>query len=176
MSVTTTTSKVYQAPGHADSPVQLKPRYENFIGGHWVPPVQGQYMQDLSPANARKFTEVPRSTKEDIELALDAAHASREAWGETSLTERARVLNRIADVIEEHTEELAVAETWDNGKPVRETLAADIPLAADHFRYFAGKPGPLPAAAPRSTRTPWPTTSTSRSAWSARSSRLTSRC
>ena len=90
--------------GHADSPVQLKPRYENFIGGHWVPPVQGRYMQDLSPANARKFTEVPRSTKEDIELALDAAHASREAWGVTSLTERARVLNRIADVIEEHTE------------------------------------------------------------------------
>ena len=139
MSVTTTASKVYQAPGHADSPVEVKPRYQNFIGGHWVPPVQGQYMQDLSPANARKFTEVPRSTKEDIELALDAAHASREAWGETSLTERARVLNRIADVIEEHTEELAVAETWDNGKPVRETLAADIPLAADHFRYFAAE-------------------------------------
>jgi aldehyde dehydrogenase len=139
MSVTTTTSKVYQAPGHTDSPVEVKPRYENFIGGHWVPPVQGRYMQDQSPANARTFTEVPRSTKEDIELALDAAHASREAWGETSLTERARVLNRIADVIEEHTEELAVAETWDNGKPVRETLAADIPLAADHFRYFAGE-------------------------------------
>ena len=139
MSVTTTTSKVYQAPGHADSPVEVKARYENFIGGHWVPPVQGQYMQDLSPANARKFTEVPRSTKEDIELALDAAHATREAWGETSLTERARVLNRIADVIEEHTEELAVAESWDNGKPVRETLAADIPLAADHFRYFAAE-------------------------------------
>jgi aldehyde dehydrogenase len=119
--------------------VEVKPRYENFIGGHWVPPVQGQYMQDLSPANARKFTEVPRSSKEDIELALDAAHASREAWGETSLAERARVLNRIADAIEEHTEELAVAETWDNGKPVRETLAADIPLAADHFRYFAGE-------------------------------------
>jgi aldehyde dehydrogenase len=139
MSVTTTVSKVYQAPGQAGSPVELKPRYENFIGGHWVPPVRGQYMENLSPANARKFTEVPRSSKEDIELALDAAHATREAWGETSLTERARVLNRIADVIEEHTEELAVAETWDNGKPVRETLAADIPLAADHFRYFAGE-------------------------------------
>ena len=157
--------------------MEVKPRYENFIGGHWVPPVQGQYMQDLSPANARKFTEVPRSTKEDIELALDAAHAAREAWGETSLTERARVLNRIADVIEEHTEELAVAETWDNGKPVRETLAADIPLAADHFRYFAAETRvPDRHAAPRSTRTPWPTTSTSRSAWSARSSRSTSRC
>jgi aldehyde dehydrogenase len=140
MSVTTAAgAKVYQAPGQAGSPVDVKARYENFIGGHWVAPVQGQYMKDLSPANARQFTEVPRSTKEDIELALDAAHAAREAWGETSLTERARILNRIADVIEEHTEMLAVAETWDNGKPVRETLAADIPLAADHFRYFAGQ-------------------------------------
>ena len=139
MSVTTSTSKAYPEPGHAGSPVEVKARYENFVGGHWVPPVQGRYMEDLSPANARTFTEVPRSTKEDIELALDAAHAAREAWGETSLAERARVLNRIADVIEEHTEELAVAETWDNGKPVRETLAADIPLAADHFRYFAAE-------------------------------------
>jgi aldehyde dehydrogenase len=96
-------------------------------------------MKDLSPATARQFTEVPRSTKEDIELALDAAHAAKDAWGETSLTERARILNKVADAIEEHTEMLAVAETWDNGKPVRETLAADIPLAADHFRYFAGE-------------------------------------
>jgi len=119
--------------------VEVKSRYENFIGGHWVAPVDGQYMRDLSPATARQFTEVPRSTKEDIELALDAAHAAKDSWGETSLTERARILNRIADVIEEHTEMLAVAETWDNGKPVRETLAADIPLAADHFRYFAGE-------------------------------------
>ncbi len=96
-------------------------------------------MKDLSPANARQFTEVPRSTTEDVELALDAAHAAKDAWGETSLTERARILNRIADAIEEHTEMLAVAESWDNGKPVRETLAADIPLAADHFRYFAAE-------------------------------------
>ena len=140
MSVTTASrARVYQAPGHVDSPVEVKPRYENFIGGHWVAPVQGQYMKDLSPANARQFTEVPRSTKEDVELALDAAHAAKDAWGETSLAERARILNRIADVIEEHTEMLAVAESWDNGKPVRETLAADIPLAADHFRYFAGE-------------------------------------
>ena len=140
MSVTTASrALVYQAPGHVDSPVKVKPRYENFIGGHWVAPVQGQYMKDLSPANARQFTEVPRSTKEDVELALDAAHAAKDAWGETSLAERARILNRIADVIEEHTEMLAVAESWDNGKPVRETLAADIPLAADHFRYFAGE-------------------------------------
>jgi len=140
MSVTTAAgAKVYQAPGQIGSPVEVKARYENFIGGHWVAPVHGEYMKDLSPANARQFTEVPRSTKEDIELALDAAHAAREAWGETPLTERARILNRIADVIDEHTEMLAVAETWDNGKPVRETLAADIPLSADHFRYFAGE-------------------------------------
>ena len=130
MSATTTsTAKVYQAPGHAGSPVTVQPRYQNFIGGHWVPPVHGEYMQDLSPATAEPFTEVPRSTREDIELALDAAHAARQDWGETSLAARAKVLNRIADVIEDHTEMLAVAESWDNGKPVRETLAADIPLA-----------------------------------------------
>ena len=140
MSATTTsTAKVYQAPGHAGSPVTVQPRYQNFIGGHWVPPVHGEYMQDLSPATAEPFTEVPRSTREDIELALDAAHAARQDWGETSLAARAKVLNRIADVIEDHTEMLAVAESWDNGKPVRETPAADIPLAADHFRYFAGE-------------------------------------
>jgi aldehyde dehydrogenase len=132
-------SKVYQAPGNPDSPVEVKPRYENFIGGRWVAPVKGQYMKDLSPTNAEHFTEVPRSTAEDIEVALDAAHAAKKAWGETSLTERAKVLNRIADAIEDNLEMLAVAETWDNGKPVRETLAADIPLAADHFRYFAGE-------------------------------------
>ena len=141
MSVTTASrARVYQAPGHVDSPVEVKPRYENFIGGHWVAPVQGQYMKDLSARRTpSQFTEVPRSTTEDVELALDAAHAAKDAWGETSLTERARILNRIADAIEEHTEMLAVAETWDNGKPVRETLAADIPLAADHFRYFAAR-------------------------------------
>ena len=132
-------SKVYQAPGNPDSPVEVKPRYENFIGGRWVAPVKGQYMKDLSPTNAEHFTEVPRSTAEDIEVALDAAHAAKAAWGETSLAERAKVLNRVADAIEDNLEMLAVAETWDNGKPVRETLAADIPLAADHFRYFAGE-------------------------------------
>jgi len=100
--------------------------------------VQGQYSDNLSPVTGKPFTKVSRSTGEDIELALDAAHAAKQAWGETSLTERAGILNAIADRIEEHREMLAVAESWDNGKPVRETLAADIPLAADHFRYFAG--------------------------------------
>ena len=101
-------------------------------------PVKGQYGVNLTPATGLPFTEVPRSTAEDVELALDAAHAAKGAWGETSATERARVLNAIADAIDANAEMLAVAESWDNGKPVRETLAADIPLAADHFRYFAG--------------------------------------
>ncbi|HEV8402635.1 MAG TPA: aldehyde dehydrogenase family protein [Candidatus Limnocylindrales bacterium] len=127
----------YAPPGQAGSPVPLRERYDNFIGGRWVAPVKGQYVPDLSPATGRPFTEVPRSTAEDVELALDAAHAARAAWGETSTTERARVLNLVADAIDAHAEMLAVAESWDNGKPVRETLAADIPLAADHFRYFA---------------------------------------
>ena len=120
-----------------DSPVELKSRYENFIGGHWVAPVNGEYSENLTPATGEPFTEVPRSTADDIELALDAAHAAKDAWGETSTTERSRVLNAIADAIEENLEMLAIAESWENGKPVRETLAADIPLAVDHFRYFA---------------------------------------
>jgi aldehyde dehydrogenase len=117
--------------------VELKPRYENFIGGHWVAPINGEYSENVTPATGEPFTEVPRSSAEDIELALDAAHAAKDEWAETSTTERSRVLNRIADAIEDNLEMLAVAESWENGKPVRETLAADIPLAADHFRYFA---------------------------------------
>ncbi len=135
--MTTVQQGAYAPPGAAGSPVPLKSRYENFIGGEWIAPVHGRYGEDLSPATGRPFTEVPQSSAEDIELALDAAHAARTGWGETSLTERAGVLNAIADRIEEHLEMLAVAESWENGKPVRETLAADIPLAADHFRYFA---------------------------------------
>jgi aldehyde dehydrogenase len=127
----------YEAPGREGSVVELKSRYENFIGGHWVAPAQGDYSTNVTPATGEPFTEVPRSTAEDIELALDAAHATKEAWGETSTTERSKVLNRVADAIEDNLEMLAVAESWENGKPVRETLAADIPLAADHFRYFA---------------------------------------
>ena len=127
----------FSAPGQADSPVELKARYENFIGGHWVAPVHGEYSENVAPATGEPFTEVPRSTPEDVELALDAAHAVQVAWGETSTTERSRVLNKVADAIEDNLELLAVAESWENGKPVRETLAADIPLAADHFRYFA---------------------------------------
>jgi aldehyde dehydrogenase len=127
----------YPVPGTYGSPVELKARYENFIGGHWVAPIDGQYSENVTPATGEAFTEVPRSSADDIELALDAAHAAKEAWGETSTTERSLVLNKIADAIEDNLEMLAVVESWENGKPVRETLAADIPLAVDHFRYFA---------------------------------------
>jgi aldehyde dehydrogenase len=129
---------IYAQPGHNGSKVTFKKRYENFIGGQWVAPVKGQYFDNPSPVNNRVFCEVPRSTSEDIELALDAAHAAKDAWGRTSVAERAVILNKIADRLEANLEMLAVAETWDNGKPVRETLAADLPLAIDHFRYFAG--------------------------------------
>ncbi len=135
---TTPASKVYTPPGEPGSVVHLKPRYDNFIGGRWVPPVMGAYMPNISPVTGKVFCEVAKSTPADVELALDAAHAAKDAWGETSLADRAAVLNRIADAIEANLEMLAVAESWENGKPVRETLAADIPLAVDHFRYFAG--------------------------------------
>ncbi|HSI23739.1 MAG TPA: aldehyde dehydrogenase [Methylophilaceae bacterium] len=116
----------------------FKKRYDNFIGGKWVPPVKGQYFENITPVTGKPFCEVARSSAEDIELALDAAHAAKNAWGHTSTTMRANILNKIADRMEANLETIAMAETWDNGKPVRETLAADIPLAIDHFRYFAG--------------------------------------
>ncbi|HEY5341775.1 MAG TPA: aldehyde dehydrogenase [Candidatus Aquilonibacter sp.] len=118
-----------------DSP--FAKRYDNFIGGKYVAPVKGQYFPNVSPVVGHPFTEVARSTAEDVELALDAAHAAREAWGRTSAGDRARILNKIADRMEENLAKLALAETIDNGKPIRETTAADIPLAIDHFRYFA---------------------------------------
>jgi aldehyde dehydrogenase len=127
----------YVQPGTPGSVVAVEPRYDNFIGGKWLAPVAGRYRVNLSPATARAISEVPESTPEDVELALDAAHAAKDAWGEASPAQRATVLNKVADAIDEHAEMLAVTESWDNGKPVRETLAADIPLAADHFRYFA---------------------------------------
>ncbi len=127
----------YIPPGRPDSKVSVEPRYENFIGGKWIAPTHGKYRTNLTPATAQPITEVPDSTPEDIELALDAAHSAKDAWGERSETERAAVLNAIADAIEANSEVLAVAESWENGKPVRETLNADIPLVVDHFRYFA---------------------------------------
>ena len=129
---------VYARPNTEGAVVQFKPQYENFIGGKWVPPVEGRYFDEVSPVTGEVYTKIPRSTAADIELALDAAHAAKDTWARTSVTARANILNKIADRLEADLERFAVAETWCNGKAVRETLAADIPLAVDHFRYFAG--------------------------------------
>ena len=118
--------------------IAIRPHYDNFIGGKWVPAVKGQTFENISPIDGRVVCTVARSTAEDVELALDAAHAAREAWGRTAPAERSRALLRIADRIEQKLDLLALVETIDNGKPIRETKAADLPLAVDHFRYFAG--------------------------------------
>ena len=123
---------------HGRVRLQLKKRYANFIGGKWVPPVKGEYFPNITRITGASLCEVPRSTAEDIELALDAAHAARAGWAAAAPADRAALLNKIADRMQEKLEYLATVETWDNGKPIRETLAADLPLAADHFRYFAG--------------------------------------
>ncbi|MFJ7150161.1 aldehyde dehydrogenase family protein [Streptomyces sp. NPDC100445] len=128
----------YAAPGTEGAIVAYQERYDHFIGGAYVPPSRGRYFENPSPVNGRPFTEVARGTAEDVERALDAAHAAAPGWGRTPVAERSDVLLKIADRMEAHLEPLAVAESWENGKPVRETLAADIPLAIDHFRYFAG--------------------------------------
>ncbi|WP_224387810.1 aldehyde dehydrogenase family protein [Pseudonocardia sp. ICBG1293] len=129
---------VYANPGQPGSVVSFKPRYEHFIGGEYVAPVKGQYFENPTPITGENFTEVARGTAEDVEKALDAAHAAAPAWGKTSAGERANILNKIADRVEANLELIAIAESWDNGKACRETLAADIPLAVDHLRYFAG--------------------------------------
>lgn len=125
-------------PGHYGYLVPFKSRYANYVGGEWLAPVSGQYFENISPITGQVFCEVPRSNSADIERALDAAHAARKAWGKTSVAARARVLEQIAQRIDDNLKLLATAETWDNGKPIRETINADIPLCADHFRYFAG--------------------------------------
>ncbi len=128
----------YAFPNTEGALVHFKERYENYIGGKWTPPVNGEYFDNVTPVTGKVYTKVARSTEADIELAIDAAHAAKEVWGKTSVAERAKILNKIADRIEENLEMLAVAETWENGKAIRETLNADLPLAVDHFRYFAG--------------------------------------
>ncbi|SEJ15477.1 aldehyde dehydrogenase [Bhargavaea ginsengi] len=131
-------SRVYANPNTEGAKVNFREKYDNYIGGQWVPPAKGEYFDNITPVTGQVFTKVARSTEEDIEKALDAAHAAKDAWGKTSVQERSRILLKIADRMEENLEMLAVAETWDNGKAVRETLNADLPLAIDHFRYFAG--------------------------------------
>ncbi|MFO0685601.1 MAG: aldehyde dehydrogenase family protein [Sandaracinus sp.] len=128
----------YAAPNTTGSKVHYKEKYGNFIGGEFVPPTRGQYFENVSPVTGKPFCQIPRSTKEDVDKALDAAHAAKAGWAKTSPADRAAVLNKIADAMQANLEMLAVSETWDNGKPIRETLAADLPLAIDHFRYFAG--------------------------------------
>ena len=116
---------------------KFKEQYENYIGGEWVAPKSGEYFDCISPVDGKSFTKVARSNEDDINAALDAAHAAFETWGKTSATERSNILLKIADRMEQNLDLLARAETWDNGKPIRETTAADIPLAIDHYRYFA---------------------------------------
>ena len=128
----------YAQPGSDGAKINFKDKYDNYIGGQWVAPVGGEYFQNSSPVNGKVFCRVARSDERDIELALDAAHQARESWGKTSVTDRSNLLLKIADRIEQNIEYLAIAETWENGKAVRETLAADLPLVLDHFRYFAG--------------------------------------
>jgi aldehyde dehydrogenase len=125
-------------PGAYGFPVSIKTRYNNFIGGEWVAPASGQYFENVTPVTGQVLCEIPRSNAADVDRALDAAHAAKTAWGKTSQAERAVLLNKIAQRIEDNLEMLATIETWDNGKPIRETMAADLPLAIDHFRYFAG--------------------------------------
>ncbi|KJS40346.1 MAG: aldehyde dehydrogenase [Rhodospirillaceae bacterium BRH_c57] len=127
-----------QAMDQLRATIALRSRYDNYIGGEWVAPVKGNYFVNISPVNGQPICEVARSTAEDVEKALDAAHKAKDAWGRTPPAERANVLNRIADRLEAHLDHIALVETLDNGKPIRETKAADIPLAIDHFRYFAG--------------------------------------
>ena len=129
---------VYAQPGSSDAVMSYESRYEHWIGGEWVAPVKGEYFENVTPITGQVFCEVGRGTSEDIEAALDAAWAAAPAWGASSATERSLVLLRIADRMEENLEKIALAESWDNGKAIRECLNADIPLAIDHFRYFAG--------------------------------------
>jgi len=129
---------LYANPGSANAPLQFKSRYDNYIGGKWVAPVKGEYFDVITPITGLVFTQAACSGTEDIELALDAAHAAAESWGATAAADRSNVLLRIADRLEKNLEQLAYADSVDNGKPIRETLNADIPLAVDHFRYFAG--------------------------------------
>ncbi|PKG37652.1 acetaldehyde dehydrogenase ExaC [Psychromonas sp. Urea-02u-13] len=129
---------IYANPGSTDAIVNFKATYKNFIGGQWVAPVKGNYFNNTTPVTGEVICQIPRSSAEDIDLALDAAHAVKGDWGRSSVQTRSNILLKIADRIDANLELLAVAETWDNGKPVRETLAADLPLSSDHFRYYAG--------------------------------------
>lgn len=165
----------YAAPGTEGAIVSYQSRYDHFIGGEYVPPARGQYFENPSPVNGLPFTEIARGTADDVERALDAAHEAAPGWGRTSVTERSDILLKIADRMEANLERLAVAESWENGKPVRETLAADIPSPSTTSATSRARCAPRRAHSARSTTTPWRTTSTNRWGSSPRSSRGTSR-
>lgn len=129
---------LYAYPNTENSPVQFRKKYDNFINGEWVAPIDGEYFDNSSPIDGKIFCQIARSKEADVEAALDAAHAAKDAWGKTSVTERSNMLLKLADGIEANLEAIAIAESYENGKPIRETLAADIPIAIDHLRYFAG--------------------------------------
>ncbi len=131
-------SNTIQAQATTYTKPDFREQYENFIGGEWVAPTRGDYFDNVSPVDGKSFTRIPRSTQEDVDKALDAAWAAAKTWNVTSATERSNILLKIAQVMEDNLEVLAKAEVWDNGKALRETMAADLPLAIDHFRYFAG--------------------------------------
>ncbi|MEH6442589.1 MAG: aldehyde dehydrogenase family protein [Oceanospirillaceae bacterium] len=129
---------IYPNPGSSQSSVSFKNRYENYINGQWTAPIKGNYFENITPVTGEVICEIPRSDSQDVNAAIDAAHAAKASWAATSVTERSNILLKIADKIEQNLELLALAETWDNGKCIRETMGADVPLAVDHFRYFAG--------------------------------------
>ena len=167
---------VEKALAEVEKKIAVRRHYDNFIGGKWVPAVKGQKFENITPIDGSLVCTIARSTAEDIELALDAAHAAKDDWGRASPGHRARVLNKIADRMEEKLEALAPVEAIDNGKPIRETKAADLPLAIDHFRYFAGCMRSQEGSLTEIDHDTLPTISTNRSAWSLRSSPGISRC
>jgi aldehyde dehydrogenase len=129
---------IYAKPTSSNSIISLKSRYKNFIGGKWIEPHNGDYLPNYSPVDGKVYCEIPKSQAIDVEEAISAAEKAQASWGKTSITERSNLLFKIADRIEKNIEKLSLIESWDNGKPVRETLNADLPLVVDHFRYFAG--------------------------------------
>jgi aldehyde dehydrogenase len=155
--------------------VAMRPRYDNFIGGKWVAPVDGKYFDNISPITGKPVCQIARSQAADVELALDAAHKAKDAWGKTAPAKRAEILNKVADRMQENLSVLAAVETIDNGKPIRETSFADIPLAIDLSAISPPASARRKARSARSTTIPWPITIMNRSAWSGRSSRGISR-
>ena len=167
---------LFSMPGSADALFTFKDRYENFVGGEWVAPAEGNYFDNITPITGEAYCEIPKSSPADLRIALKAAHAAADSWGKTPAAARSNILLKIADRIEENLQTLAYVETWDNGKGIRETLNADVPLLVDHFRYFAAAYVPRKALLPKLIRIRFPITSTSRLVLLDKSFRGISRC